>query len=363
MKKTTKRARELGVMFKGDPGRHNAITDVEGVEIGYTTIHKLPDVNTGVTIIHPRGRGKTLDPVYGAHFVLNGNGEMTGTQKLEELGFLHGPLGITNTNSVGIVRDTIVSWNQDQVDDDSEGWMEPWSCPVVTETWDGYLNDIGGFHVKPRHVLSALNSARSGTVAEGNVGGGTGMISFEFKSGTGTSSRKVGDFMLGVLVQSNFGLRDQLMINGMPIGEKIPGEMVPTVRDREAERGSCVVVIATDAPMLPCQLKRIARRATHGLARTGGMSGSRSGDIFVAFSTANEGTYKNDIASIETVSNDLMDWFFNATIYATEEAIINALTAGETMKQGPNADAAAAYGIPYDVVRKEMIKRRRIDKE
>src|SRR5262245_23007663 len=283
----TPRARDLGVPFEGTPGALNAITDVTGVEVGMTTlirgegaleVGKGP-VRTGVTAILPRGKASS-DPVMAGWFSLNGNGEMTGTTWIAEGGFMEGPVFITNTHSVGVVRDAAVAWsvkNQKQ--------FQPWSLPVVAETYDGGLNDVNGFHVKPEHVFSAIESASSGAVPEGNVGGGTGMSCYQFKCGTGTASRRVGDYTVGVLVQANHGGRSELRIAGVPVGQEIP--VTPKPAAPAEELGSIIIVVGTDAPLLPHQLDRIARRASLGLARTGATSGNGSGDIFVAFSTAN----------------------------------------------------------------------------
>src|SRR5882672_9921151 len=287
------RARDLGVPFDGTPGTYNALTDVKGVEVGHTTLisgsGKLVvgqgPVRTGVTAVLPRGKDST-DPVFGAWFTLNGNGEMTGTTWLEDSGFLDGPVMITNTHSVGVVRDAVIGWKVKHGESDMEGYW--WSLPVVAETWDGYLNDINGFHVKPEHVFHALDSAHGGPVDEGNVGGGTGMICNEFKGGIGTSSRvlpaNLGGYTVGVLVQCNYGRRSQLRIAGVPVGREIPDHLV-----RDEDIGSIIIVIATDAPLIPTQLKRVARRASLGLGRVGSFSGDGSGDIFIAFSTANSG--------------------------------------------------------------------------
>src|SRR3989449_2996460 len=304
------RARELGIPFEGTPGRLNAITDVPGVEVGYTTlisgegkleVGKGP-VRTGVTAILPRGPASLNDPVYAGFFSLNGNGEMTGTAWLEESGFLEGPMIITNTHSVGVARDAVIAWRvKHGAADKTEDW---WSLPVVAETWDGWLNDINGFHVKPEDVWQALDTAHGGAIEEGSVGGGTGMICYEFKGGNGTASRVVsvaatGDagpgkqkvaraYTVGVFLQANFGRRPQLIIAGAPIGKEIPGEVY------KKESGSCIAVVATDAPLLPNQLKRLSRRVSLGLARTGTISGNGSGDLFIAFSTANPNAANSD---------------------------------------------------------------------
>jgi D-aminopeptidase len=352
------RARDLGIPFDGSPGPLNAITDVKGVEVGFTTLisgsGKLVvgqgPVRTGVTAILPRGKATSNDPVFAGWFPLNGNGEMTGTTWVEESGFLEGPVMITNTHSVGVVRDAVIDWRVRHGAADNTGYW--WSLPVVAETWDGFLNDVNGFHVKPQHVFQALDSARSGLVAEGNVGGGTGMICYEFKGGTGTSSRKLdkksGGYTLGVLVQCNCGGRSQLTIAGVPVGREIPDH--PAYGDE----GSIIIVVATDAPLLPHQLKRLARRAALGLARTGSTSGNGSGDIFIAFSTANPGASKpSGLADVKMVANDQMNPLFDATVEATEEAIVNALVAAQTMT---GADDHTAIALPHERLR-EVMKR------
>src|ERR1700678_350203 len=287
------RARDLGVPFDGTPGPNNAITDIKGVEVGHTTlisgegklvVGKGP-VRTGVTAIHPRGKTSN-DAVFAAWFTLNGNGEMTGTTWVDDSGFLNGPVMITNTHSVGVVRDAVIAWKVKHGTPDMEGYW--WSLPVVAETWDGWLNDINGFHVRPEDAWHALDIAHSGAVEEGNVGGGTGMICNEYKGGIGTSSRvldaKAGGYTVGVLVQCNYGRRNQLRIAGVPVGKEIPEH--PAYGE---DVGSIIIVIATDAPLIPNQLKRLARKASLGLGRDGSYSGDGSGDIFVSFSTANPG--------------------------------------------------------------------------
>lgn len=341
------RARDLGVPFDGTPGQFNAITDVTGVEVGYTTlisgqgkleVGKGP-VRTGVTAIIPRGHDSLNDPVYAGVFSLNGNGEMTGTAWVEESGFLEGPVVITNTHSVGVARDATIAWRIKNGAADNTGYW--WSLPVVAETWDGYLNDINGFHVKPEHVFHALDSAHGGAIEEGSVGGGTAMICYEFKGGTGTASRKIDikdekknsrSFTVGVLVQANCGRRPGLTIAGVPVGKEITQNAVFS-----QENGSIIIVVATDAPLLPNQLKRLARRASLGLARTGSVSGNGSGDLFIAFSTANPKVVNPDQVThnVETIPNDLMDPIFSGVVQATEEAIVNALV-------DQNVDAASS---------------------
>jgi D-aminopeptidase len=333
------RARDLGVPFDGTPGPLNAITDVPGVTVGQVTlIEDLADgrkVRTGVTAILPRGRDTLDTPAYGAWFPLNGNGEMTGTAWIEESGNLEGPVMLTNTHSVGIVRDAVIAWRVRAGGADASGYW--WSLPVVAETWDGHLNDINGFHVRPEHVFRALDTAASGPVAEGNVGGGTGMICHEFKCGIGTASRRATvagrGYTLGVLVQANYGIRDTLRIAGVPIGQLLRNDRIYTDPALAGDTGSIIVVVATDAPLLPHQLKRIARRPALGLGRMGSYAGNGSGDIFVAFSTANDGALKGaPLAQSTSLGNDELDPLFNATVEATEEAIVNALVAAHDMK-------------------------------
>jgi D-aminopeptidase len=337
------RARDLGVPFDGVPGKLNAITDVDGVLVGQTTlisgsgklvVGKGP-VRTGVTAILPRGAASIHKFAFAGWFAENGNGEMTGTTWVEESGFLEGPVLITNTHSVGVVRDAVIAWRVAHGPEDATGaW---WSLPVVAETWDGWLNDINGFHVKPEHVFQALDGARSGPVQEGNVGGGTGMICNGYKGGIGTASRKLaakdGGYTVGVLVQCNYGRRQNLRIAGIPVGDEIFGEdPYAFVPSEIAERGSIIVVVATDAPLLPHQLKRVARRVTLGLGRNGSTAGNGSGDIFIAFSTANpDASDSTGLANLTMVPNDSLDPVFVATVQATEEAVINALVAAEDM--------------------------------
>ena len=333
------RARDLGVPFQGTPGPFNAITDVRGVHVGHATLIRgegalqmgQGPVRTGVTVILPRAENPA-DPAFAGWFALNGNGEMTGTTWIEESGFLEGPISITNTHSVGTVRDAIIAWQVER-----GAAFQPWSLPVVAETYDGSLNDINGFHVKAEHVLEAIESASSGPVAEGNVGGGTGMRCLGFKCGVGTSSRvtqAASVYTVGVLVQANFGGGRQLTVAGVPVGREIFGDRRArlTAPPSGSERGSIIIVVATDAPLLPHQLKRIARRASLGVARTGGTASNGSGDIFVAFSTANTGAASaQPTANITLLSNSQISTLFEATVEATEEAIINALVAAETM--------------------------------
>jgi D-aminopeptidase len=362
---TKQRARDLGIPFEGTPGRLNSITDVAGVEVGMTTlisgegklvVGKGP-VRTGVTAVLPRGKD-SADQVFAGWFTLNGNGEMTGTTWVEESGFLEGPVMITNTHSVGVVRDAVIAWQMRR----QGKTFQPWSLPVVAETWDGFLNDINGFHVRPEHVVHALDGARSGEVAEGNVGGGTGMVAHQFKGGTGTASRKLdaagGGYTVGVLVQANYGTRSGLTIAGVPVGKEI-ADLMPK-EGAPADTGSIIVVIATDAPLLPHQLKRLARRASLGIAKNGGIGGNSSGDIFIAFSTANPGAGKDAGAvGLQMLSNGRINPLFAATVQATEEAIINAMVAAETMT-GVNGNTV--YAIPHDRLREAMRKYNRLAK-
>ena len=348
------RARDLGIPFEGRPGECNAITDVSGVTVGYATIIEGESARTGVTIIHPRGHDNH-DPVFAAWFPFNGNGEMTGAAWVEEGGFLEGPIGLTNTHSVGIVRDTIIEWQAEH-----DAIFQKWSCPVVTETADGWLNDMNGFFVKPEHVRNALDNATSGLIEEGNVGGGTGMLCYEFKGGSGTSSRKLpekfGGWTVGAFAQTNFGVRYQLTIAGVPVGAHIKEHPVWTDGENpyRPENGSLIVVLATDAPLLPHQLKRIAKRASLGMARTGSLGGNGSGDIFFAFSTANPNAAlagEPGIAELRALDNEHINPLFAASVFATEEAIINSMIAAEDMT-GHNGFSVKA--LPHDKLREIM---------
>lgn len=363
------RARDLGVPFEGTPGKLNAITDVAGVEVGATTLIRGDGplkvgegpVRTGVTVVFPRGKQDT-DNVYAGWFSLNGNGEMTGTTWLEEAGLLKGPVAITNTHSVGVVRDSIIAWavKQRLVKEDE------WSLPVVAETWDGWLNDLNGFHVKQEDVFAALDSSKNGPVAEGNTGGGTGMICYGFKGGTGTASRVLskenGGYTVGVLVQCNCGRRPQLTIAGVPVGKEITGaepyaqisEPAVPGSEQKGDVGSIIIVVATDAPLLPHQLKRIARRTSLGVARTGSVSGNGSGDIFVAFSTANP--HADDPPGpnpVTTVSNARISPIFEATVQATEEAIVNAMVGAKTMT---GANGRTVVALPHEKLQQVLKK-------
>jgi len=378
------RARDLGIPFDGAPGPLNAITDVAGIEVGHVTliagdgpleVGRGP-IRTGVTAILPRGKSPDAPPVFAGLFSLNGNGELTGAAWIEESGFLEGPIILTNTHSVGVARDAVIAWKIRQALPAQPA--NAWSLPVVAETWDGWLNDINGFHVKPEHVFNALDSARGGPVGEGSVGGGTGMISYEFKGGIGTSSRRLsgelGGFTVGVLVQANHGVRRQLTIAGVPVGREIGGgtrrfagsDPHDLAGLSVGEVGSIIIVVATDAPLLPHQLKRLARRASLGLARTGAVSGNGSGDLFVAFSTANaRGAHRESgsgelsfrASDFQALPNGSMSPLFESTVAATEEAIINALISGETMR---GRDGHVVEGLPHARVQEILRQFRRL---
>ncbi|MES1241554.1 MAG: P1 family peptidase [Acidobacteriota bacterium] len=356
------RARDLGIPFNGTPGPRNAITDVPGVEVGQVTLVEgegrlVPGkgpVRTGVTAVLPRShqgqqgqQGQTsLDPVFAGWYALNGNGEMTGTTWIDEGGFLAGPILITNTHSVGVVRDAVIDWYGRRFPDQAANG--DFSLPVVAETWDGFLNDIFGFHVRKEHAFQALETA-SDRVEEGNVGGGTGMISYGFKGGIGTASRRLaegeGGYTIGVLVQSNHGRRNRLTIAGVPVGKEIP-DLLPKPGTHADGEGSIIVVVATDAPLLPTQLRRLARRAALGIGRVGGAGENTSGDILLAFSTANPGAARPEgLVSLTMLPNDRMDPLLEATVDATEEAIVNAMIAAETMT---GADGNTVYALPQD---------------
>jgi len=369
------RARDLGVPFDGTPGPLNAITDIAGVLVGHTTliagsgklvVGKGP-VRTGVTAVLPRGAASLREFSFAGWYAQNGNGEMTGTTWVEESGFLEGPVLITNTHSVGVARDAVIAWRVAHGPADATGGW--WSLPVVAETWDGWLNDINGFHVKPEHVFHALDSATSGSVEEGAVGGGTGMICNGFKGGIGTSSRKLADkdggYLVGVLVQCNYGTRANLRIAGIPVGREIESEdpyaQVPSddrVPSEVTEHGSIIVVVATNAPLLPHQLKRIARRVSLGLGRNGSISGNGSGDIFIAFSTANTAASAIDhVVDLKMVPNDSLDPLFAATVQATEEAIVNAMVAAQDMT---GVDGHHVRALPHAELRAVLAKYNRL---
>jgi len=364
------RARDLGVPFDGTPGPLNAITDVPGVAVGHTTlisgdgklvIGKGP-VRTGVTAVLPRGKDTMMDPVFAGWFSQNGNGEMTGTAWVEESGFLEGPVMITNTHSVGVVRDAVIQWRVNHGQPDATGYW--WSLPVVAETWDGWLNDINGFHVKPEHAFHAIDSAHSGPVEEGAVGGGTGMVCNGFKGGIGTSSRvlpaKDGGYIIGVLVQCNYGSRQNFRVAGIPVGREIKSEDPYAYQlSPISEQGSIIIVIATNAPLLPTQLKRLAHRATLGIGRDGSISGNGSGDIFIAFSTANSGAASaSKPVDVKMVPNDSLDAVFAATVEATEEAVINAMIAAESMTGIDNHRVTA---LPHDQLKAVLKKYNRLN--
>jgi D-aminopeptidase len=357
------RARDLGVPFDGAPGPLNAITDVSGVTVGHLTLIESADpkhqVRTGVTAILPRGRDSGHLPSFGASFALNGNGEMTGTAWLEESGMLEGPVLLTNTHSVGVVRDAAIAWRVKSGQADASGYW--WSLPVVAETWDGYLNDINGFHVRPEDAFRALDGAHGGPVEEGSVGGGTGMICHEFKCGIGTASRRVAVgksvYTLGVLVQANYGVRDTLRIAGVPVGQHLREHRVKE-DDASTDTGSIIIVVATDAPLLPHQLKRVARRAALGLARNGSYAGNGSGDLFIAFSVANPQELRTAALNrAEFVGNESIDPLFRGTVEATEEAIVNALVAGRDT-QGHGGHFVS--GIPHEALRELLRKYNRL---
>jgi D-aminopeptidase len=362
------RARELGIPFDGVPGANNAITDVDGTLVGQTTLISgegpllvgRGPVRTGVTAILPRG--PQGDPVFAGWYALNGCGEMTGTTWVEESGFLQGPVMITNTHSVGVVHEAVIAWMRRQPFFDPENPLTHWILPVVAETYDGNLNDINGFHVKSQHVFEALDAAESGPVAEGNVGGGTGMVCHGFKGGTGSASRRVscGDesYTLGVLVQANHGSRANLTIAGAPAGREI-ADLLPLSGDKRSAQsgeegsGSIIVVVATDAPLLPHQLKRLARRVPMGIGKVGGLGGNSSGDIFIAYSTANPGRSGGGLQPLTMLSNQMINPLFEATIQATEEAIVNALVAAETME---GIDGNTVFALPHDRLREVLGK-------
>lgn len=348
------RARDLGVPFDfGRPGRWNAISDVPGVEVGHATLIEGDSVRTGVTAILPRGRGEEAKrPCLGGYDSLNGNGEMTGAHWVEESGMVEGPIVITNTNAVGVVRDAVIQYAARRWPPKGDDWTV-WSLPIVAETWDGGLNDIYHQRVRAEDLFKAIDAARPGPVPEGNVGGGTGMVCYEFKGGIGTASRVLsesgGGYTVGVLVQANHGVRHQLRIAGLPVGQ----ELAEGAR-RTQDSGSIIIVLGTDAPLLPHQLKRLARRAALGLARTGAVSGNSSGDIFIAFSTANPAAGAAEgIVQLGMLPNERMDALFEATVGATEEAIVNALVAARTMTGFQGQTVAA---LPHDKLQ-EILRR------
>ena len=367
-------ARALGIPLQGEPGLNNAITDVVGVEVGHTTIIEgqgplivgQGPIRTGVTAILPRGR-ESGDSTFAAWFSLNGNGEMTGTTWIEHSGLLEGPILITNTHSVGVVRDAVIAWQLDR----NPSFL--WALPVVAETYDGSLNDINGFHVTAEHAFAALDGARSGPVEQGAVGGGTGMRCHGFKGGIGSSSRRVGDYTIGILGQCNQGARSDLRVAGVPIGEMLPepsacyaDRSIPAELRRSGVRwcdegedaagkmepipegaGSIIIVLATDAPLLPTQIKRLVTRTTMGLARIGGMGYNGSGDIFIGFTTANRSAAaeRSTVVGLEMLPNDRLNPFISASVHATEEALLNAMLAAETLT-GINGYTVPA--LPHD---------------
>jgi D-aminopeptidase len=376
------RSRDLGIPLEGTPGPLNAITDVRGVAVGHTTlirgsgsldVGKGP-VRTGVTAIFPRGT-RDLTSVFAGWFSLNGNGEMTGTPWIDDYGLLLYPITITNTNSVGTVRDAVIEWGRTRISD-------VFNCclPVVAETWDGQMSDIYGFHVRKEHVFQAFAAAKPGAVPEGNVGGGTGMSCLGFKGGIGSASRRLkgqdGGFTVGVLVQCNFGQRRLLRIAGVPVGREITdlqpcydsprldpvraGQRCPGGYDPDRDQGSIIIVVGTDAPLLPHQLRRVARRASLGIGRMGGVAGAGSGDLFVAFSTApTSAADTNPVASVKMLRDDRIDPVYEATVQATEEAIINAMLAARTMK---GADDLVMPALPHDRLKEILRQYGRLDK-
>jgi D-aminopeptidase len=343
------RARDLGIHIGTlEPGEHDAITDVPGVRVGHTTVVEGDHVRTGVTVVVPHGGNVWTDPVYAAYHRLNGNGEMTGLPWLEEVGLLHSPVGITNTHSVGVVRDALVALEVEELPDG----VEAWALPVVAETWDGTLNDVDGFHVTAEHAKAAYRAAAAGPVAEGSVGGGTGMVCHEFKGGIGTASRRAGEYTVGVLVQANHGRRERFSVNGAPVGLEISEDVVPgTDASLPPGSGSIIGVVATDAPLLPLQCRRLAQRASFGVARTGGVGENSSGDLFIAFATGNRGFARIDVeshtvAEVRTLSNAGMNPLFDAVIEAVEEAILNAMLASPTM----TARGVTIHALPHDLL-------------
>lgn len=385
------RARDLGVPFEGTPGPLNAITDVAGVEVGHATLVRgsgrlvvgQGPVRTGVTAVLPRGRSSTT-PVFGGWFTLNAAGEMTGTTWLEERGLIDGPILITNTHSVGVARDAAVKWMV------ANGWEALWHAPIATETYDGVLNDINGFHVRQEHALEALDGARGGAVLEGAVGGGTGMICNGFKGGIGTASRKLpadlGGYTVGVLVQCNYGARRLLRIGGAPVGAELqqadpicyalpaatgerkrwpfPDCAAATIGENAGAKrpdGSIIVVVATDAPLLPHQLRRLAKRPSLGLGRLGSVAGEGSGDIFLAFSSANPTLKSVDEdstpSSVRMVANDLLTPLFEAATQATEEAVVNAMVAAKTVE---GADGVRVPRLPHAGLQSALRKYNRL---
>jgi L-aminopeptidase/D-esterase-like protein len=373
-----KRARELGLVLPGAPGKYNAITDVEGVEVGFSTvIYGKPDdykgsgsafARTGVTAILPRGKRKSA--VFAGRYDLNGNGELTGTHWIDDSGFLHGPVLITNTNSVGIVREAVAKWmikNRYYYPIYDEGYpVEDIGIfyPAVGETWDGIMNDISGFHVKEEHALEALDSAKTGFVEEGNVGGGTGMQCHDFKGGTGTASRIVttgnDTYTVGVLLQANHGMRKTFEMMGIPMVDQITGtDAVYNTFKPKPGTGSVIVVVATDAPLLPTQLSKMCRRVPIGLNKMGAGYENGSGDIFIGFSTANDGAYTIGKTTIEILGDELMDPLYKATAECVEEAVLNAMFMAETME---GIGGNILYALPQDQVIKILTEHGKMPK-
>jgi L-aminopeptidase/D-esterase-like protein len=342
------RARALEIPFGGRPGRWNAITDVPGVEVGYTTLIEGSTVRTGVTAIHPRGPAGTGDPVAAGFHSQNGNGEMTGVSWINESGTFDGPVAITNTHAVGIAHAGIIEWTVRHHPVVAEEWL----LPVAAETWDGYLNDINRQHVTVAHVVAAIEAARPGPVEEGSVGGGTGMNCYHFKGGSGTASRLVDDYTVGVFVQANFGARRELVIAGVALGDALADDDPMLDWDRAAPgAGSVIALVATDAPLFPHQCQALARRVTAGLARTGTSGSHFSGDLFLAFSTANPGAFRPDdartMSGLEFVPWERLDPHYEAVVQATEEAVVNALVANEDMT---GRDGHRTPALPRDRV-------------
>jgi len=366
MGQTKPRARDLGVPLEGKTGPLNAIVDVPGIQVGHRTLISGDNIRTGVTAVWPRGK-QSNDPVFGGFFSQNGNGDMTGTHWLEESGFLDGPVLITNTHSVGVVRDAYLAWLVKNKRGPGTNVFPGgfYTYPIVAETYDGFLNDINGFHVKPDDVAAALDAASEGPVAEGNVGGGTGMVCYGFKGGIGTSSRVVtvgtANYVVGVLVQCNCGRRSQLRIGGLPVGQEIattPPPFASLGSPYKEDTGSIIIVLATNAPLLPHQAKRLARRATLGLGRTGSVSGNGSGDIFIAFSNVNPGAAAATSATnVSMLPNDSLDPVFEGAVQATEEAIINAMVGAETMV---GVDGHKVEALPHDGLRQVLKKYNRL---
>jgi D-aminopeptidase len=351
------RARDLGIVIgTGQPGPTNSITDVRGVSVGHETVIGGDDVRTGVTVVLPREEDPGADPVFAGCHRLNGNGELTGLEWVRESGLLTSPIGLTNTHSVGIVRDALIEWAI------GRGLMreDSWSLPVVGETWDGTLSDINGLHVKAEHVFTAIESASSGPVAEGNVGSGTGMICHGFKGGIGTSSRVLsaseGGYAVGVLVQANHGARERFSVEGVPVGRELGHDRIPVAGVLEGA-GSIIIVVATDAPLLPHQCARLAQRAGLGVARLGGAGENGSGDIFIAFATANRGLQGEGTRPVTMLGNDSINPLFYAVIEATEEAIVNALLAAETMT---GRGGATAHALDHELLVEVMSRAGRL---